>query len=89
MNDSAIARVANLKSGETYSQSRYFSASDGPISMDAVREARRQLMHTLSSIISRVRDKNPDMELKQHTTYSFTRDLDIVVTGVIVRDDDI
>lgn len=82
---SAVQLVADLEVGEAYAKAVYLPATE--FSPERVKDAKRKLMHTLSSVVARVR-ADYDVQLRIFTTHGFTNTYDVVVTGIIVREDD-
>jgi hypothetical protein len=82
---SAVALVTELRIGEAYAKAIYIPETE--FSADEIQDARRRLMHTLSSVIARVRAKWPYRRLRIFTTIGFTNTYDVVVTGIILREE--
>lgn len=81
--DSAVSRVANLAEGESYCQARLIPHRLA--TPDRIRRAKRALLSTLSPVLSRARERNPG-RYTMHGIHSFTKDYDVVVAALIVRE---
>lgn len=81
-NDSEVLRVSRLNPGEAYSRSEYIPA--GSIDTIDIEAARRRLNRNLSPVKARVLKKY-DIKLVLYTTFAFTEDYGIIVTGTLVR----
>lgn len=82
---SAPTQVAALDVGEIYGIVRFIPGNT-PNLGDAIKDARKNVMQQLSSVIARARAREPDAVYAMHTVHSFTRSYDVVVTGVVIRE---
>jgi hypothetical protein len=83
---SAVALVLELREGEAYAKAVFIPATQ--FSPDRVKDEKRRLMHTLSSVIARAHAKRPNLALRIYTTHSFTNSYDVVVAGLIVQQEE-
>jgi hypothetical protein len=80
--ESAVRRVATLRNGETYSRALFIP---GPAaSPERIKTVKRQLAQSLSPVIARAKRISVG-EFHLHTVCAFTRNYDVIVTGVVVR----
>lgn len=82
---SAVARTLGLKDGEAYGQVKFLRNHEA--SPDEIKTARKKLMRLMSPIISRASAKD-GRSYRFYTTASFTPSYDVIVTGVIVVNDE-
>lgn len=81
MTDNAVAQVAALAPGESYSKARFIPANF--VTPEKIRLTKRRLISTLTSVL--VRQKN-HTDFRIHSFHNLTRDCDVVVAAVIVRE---
>jgi hypothetical protein len=83
--ESAVRQVAKLKAGDSYCRARFIPAIH--VSPDAIRGSKRELSQLLSPVIARAA-KLSFGDYRLLTIHSFTKDYDVVVAAIIVRQGD-
>lgn len=81
---SAAAQVAALKVGECYARTRFIAAPE--VTPEAITKAKRDLSQITGPTVARAREREPTNLYRTHTVHTFTRDLDAVITAIIVRE---
>src|SRR5258708_10399120 len=81
--ESAVRRVARLTEGEAYSIARYIPAFRA--TPQTIRAAKRELSQYMSPIVARARLLSYVL-YRTHTIHAFSKDYDVIVSGVIVRE---
>lgn len=82
---SAVTQVISLGAGQAFSRARFIPLAEADD--DAIKAARKTLMAYLSPVVARAKERR-EREYRVHTTVGFTRNYDVIVTGVIVAEDD-
>lgn len=83
--ESAVRQVAALKPGESYCRSTFLPAVR--VTPENMRRAKRDLAHLLSPVIARAKQLSWG-EYRLLTIHGFTKDYDVIVAAVIMRQDD-
>lgn len=79
--DSAVAQVAALEPGESYSKARFIPSN--VVTPEKIRLAKRRLVSTLTSVLGRQKNET---DYQIHSFHNLTRNCDVVVAAVIVRE---
>lgn len=83
---SVVAQVAALPVGDSYTKAIFIPAYR--ITPALIRDTKRRLLSSLTPILSRVHARQPWSKYRMHGIHSLTRDFDVVVAVVVVREDD-
>lgn len=83
--NSAVSQVVGLKRGRAFSRSRYIPHMESD--PEKIQRARQSLVSNLTPVVARAR-AHSDRNYRIHTMTTFTRNYDIVVTGVIVVEEE-
>lgn len=83
---SAVAQVAALKPGDTYTRSTFIPAYR--MSRETVNRAKRAMMSAMTPVISRARNRRPGSEYRLSGIHALTADYDMIVAVVVVCAED-
>lgn len=83
--ESAVAQVAALAPGESYARARFIPRIH--VTPDRIRLTKQRLLSALTPVIARAREK-VSADYRIHSFHEMTRDCDVVVAAVIVRQED-
>lgn len=78
---SSVFQILTMPSGGAYSRVQYIAADD--VTPEEVQKARKKLNQYLTPIVGRAKKKK-NRDYRIHTVAAFTRDYDVIVTGIIV-----
>lgn len=79
---SAVKQVAALPEGETYCRAEFIPAFHS--TPTRIKDAKRRLTQNMSPVVDRARQLS-FADYRIHTIHSFTRDYDVVVAVIVVR----
>lgn len=80
---SAVKQVAALPEGETYCKAELIPAFH--VKPGTIRDAKRRLAQNMSPVVDRARQLSFG-DYRVHTIHSFTRNYDVVVAVIVVRE---
>jgi hypothetical protein len=83
--DSAADLISRLKVGEVFSKAVFIPGDE--VTPTDILEERRKLVQILSPVVARV-NKKSGSKFTMHTTTGFTRSYDVVVSAVVLREED-
>jgi hypothetical protein len=83
---SVVQQLIRLKVGESYSRAEFIPAHH--VSPQRIRDWKRTFMQDISPVIARAK-KACCGAYHAHTIHSFTRDYDVVVAIIVVREEDV
>ncbi len=84
---SAVRQVASLAVGASYCRARFVPSFC--VTPTRIKDAKRELMQSMSPVIARARLLSPANDYRAHTIHSFTRDYDVVVAVIVVREEEL
>ncbi len=83
---SAVQQVVNLRPGQAFSRSRFIPLME--VDNNAILQAKKSIRSYLAPVVARaLRVKKRDYSI--HTCVAHTVNYDVVVTGIVLVDEDI
>lgn len=81
----AVTQVAALAPGESYARARFIPRI--MVTPDRIRTTKQRLLSGLTPVIARAKEK-VSADYRIHSFHQMTRDCDVVVAAIIVREEE-